>query len=351
MRFMGRAEDIFDAIKREGMAAIDGFIIDRMSEELFLDFKRSADNGSGDRLHPTDRKNLGRMISGFGNSSGGVIVWGVDCSSDPKTRADLPRAKMPIHDVKRFVSWLESAVSGCTLPPHSKVSHWAIPQSTGSADGFVATLIPESPLCPHQTVDDRRYLIRAGSNCEPAPHGVLAGMFGKRPTPDIFPMFARTQPKLIIDTVEFSLGFLLAHKTPVVARDLYFSINLGKKPGPNCELQWYPDTSSGFWTWNNAFGIRYSGFTGDQFKLPPEMAFQAGTLQAKLKPPFIYELMLEVFFGCSGSPVRTLSAKTPPETINDAWKEYVVPKPAAGPSPAIQIDRNFVQEIIPFGEA
>jgi len=80
---VGRAEDLFELIVARGEQAIDELIDARASEELFLDFKRSADNGSGRALHNSDRANLERAISGFGNSEGGVIVWGVDCSRNP----------------------------------------------------------------------------------------------------------------------------------------------------------------------------------------------------------------------------------------------------------------------------
>jgi len=68
---MGRAEDIFDRIVEQGEAAIDEFIQTRASEELFLDFKRSADHGHGTALHQNDRANFERAVSGFGNSEGG----------------------------------------------------------------------------------------------------------------------------------------------------------------------------------------------------------------------------------------------------------------------------------------
>src|ERR1022692_4832237 len=73
---MGRAEDLFALITDRGEPAIDEFIAEWQSEELFLDFKRSASNGAGRRLTDHDRDNLGRAISGFGNSEGGLIVWG-----------------------------------------------------------------------------------------------------------------------------------------------------------------------------------------------------------------------------------------------------------------------------------
>ena len=89
---MGRAEDLFKRLSDGGETEIDRLIVDRQSEELFLDFKRSADDGRGNRLHDNDRTNLAKAISGFGNSEGGVIVWGVDCRNQDN-RGDVARAK------------------------------------------------------------------------------------------------------------------------------------------------------------------------------------------------------------------------------------------------------------------
>jgi hypothetical protein len=59
---MGRAEDLFEQLMRDGEAAIDRLIADRAAEELFLDFKRSADEGKGTKLHDRDRNNLARNL-------------------------------------------------------------------------------------------------------------------------------------------------------------------------------------------------------------------------------------------------------------------------------------------------
>ena len=88
---MERAEDIFNDIVERGMDAIEDFILTRKSEELFLDFKRSANDGDQDTLDSGDWKNISKAISGFGNSEGGVIVWGVSCGK-VKGRGDIPDA-------------------------------------------------------------------------------------------------------------------------------------------------------------------------------------------------------------------------------------------------------------------
>ncbi len=352
---MGRAEDIFENIKQNGLSAIDEFILQRQSEELFLDFKISGDAGRGPKLHESDRKNLAKMISAFGNSSGGVIVWGVDCSYNPLDYSDLPRGKKPILDGHRFIARLEGAVSGCTLPAHQKVIHFpvCVPNST---EGYVVTLIPESSMAPHQDLNDGNYYIRAGSNCVRAPHSVLAGMFGKKPTPNIFLMFMKTpaqlygpmgMPRTAANTlVKLQFGFILAHQTPIIARDLYFSLQCLRSPGPKCKIEWVPD-NTGNWSGHVAFGVRYSVTSVDKFKLPPETHAKPGGIQITLMPPFEKELGFECWWGCASSPIQHLKHLTPAEKLVEAWDKYIQDPESRKNA---NWGHNFTDMILPLGE-
>jgi len=190
---MGRAEELFDRISKQGVEAIDALISDRQSEELFLDFKRSADDGAGTKLHLNDRQNLAKAISGFGNSEGGIILWGIDCRNKPSI-GDVAQAQVPIHNPKQFKSWLEGAISGCTVPAHKGVRHQEI--ELASEKGFVITQVPMSFLAPHQCLHDLRYYMRAGSDFSPVPHAVLAGMFGRRPQAPPHTQLARRGSKI-----------------------------------------------------------------------------------------------------------------------------------------------------------
>jgi hypothetical protein len=86
---MSRAAELFERFQREGKAMLDAMIEQKLGEELFLDFKRSADDGSGRSLHNNDRRNLEKAACGFSNSEGGVVFWGVDCTQD-RDRGDIP---------------------------------------------------------------------------------------------------------------------------------------------------------------------------------------------------------------------------------------------------------------------
>jgi len=300
---MARAEDIFERICKDGEDVINEFILTRKSEELFLDFKRSADNGCGRRLDQRDRNNLAKAISGFGNSQGGVIVWGIDCSK-AKDNADVANAKIPIENVNRFVSWLENAVSGCTIPPHVGVQNHPI-NINSAGDGFVATLIPKSIHTPHQVVGTYKYLIRAGSSFVPTPHDVLAGMFGRRPQPHVYHMFVYRPAELIVDkhlTVEIEIE--LRNDGPGIASDLFVSIRIESTPGDNCARIVKPADSRD-WIHRQFFsGRSQSVISHSEVRIPPESFIGALTIGMRLSPPFSRELKIRGICGCNQAPLE-----------------------------------------------
>lgn len=63
--------DQFDALTLESLV---NYVTARQEENLTLDFKLIRP----DLNQSADKKNLAKALSGFANSSGGLIVWGVD---------------------------------------------------------------------------------------------------------------------------------------------------------------------------------------------------------------------------------------------------------------------------------
>ena len=244
---MARAEDIFQKLIYFGEDAIDDFIVNLQTEELFLDFKQAVSTGkNGTSLHKDDRKNLAKGISGFGNSEGGVIVWGVECSRDCDI-GDVAKAKVKVRNVHRFLSWLENAISGCTIPSHNRVRNHIISVDK-NGDGFVATYIPKSELAPLMTTMGNNIYIRSGSNNVPAPYSVIAGMFGKRPQPNVELIIADKNLEVLDNAVEdmvyppsldnppekyLRLSFSICgeNDSNVIARELYLSCSSTGKGG------------------------------------------------------------------------------------------------------------------------
>jgi hypothetical protein len=319
---MERATEIFNRIIDKGEAAIDDFIRTRVSEELFLDFKRSSDNGDGNVLNQNDRNNLAKAISGFGNSEGGVIVWGIDCSKDP-AMADVAKAKFPIKDAKRFKSWLEGAISGCTVPPHSDVRNEAV-LIGGSHDGFVATYIPKSDHAPHQMVGKLQYYIRAGSDFVPTPHQVLAGMFGRRPLACVYPMYICPAPTFEETAICAEVGFVVRNGGPGIATDLFMNLMIFSYGGSS-EIALQPSDQAR-WSGTSSFGNRHiSLITNPGVRLPPEAQMQPLVLHLRLIPPFTNVLRVEYLMGASNSPPYRMEFQTPAEKLAKIYSDYKDP--------------------------
>jgi hypothetical protein len=316
---MARAQDLLSRLSEGGEAAIDALIEDRQSEELFLDFKRSSDGGVTGRISDSDRKNLAKAISGFGNSEGGLIVWGVDCRPN-KAHGDVAGLKVKISNAKRFKSLLESAISGATLPPHPRVEHTVIEDDKGS--GFIVTSITKSYLAPHQSIPGMQYYMRAGSEFVPVPHGVLAGMFGKVPQPAIFHLWTVPPAKLIQNgAAVFRVGLVLTNRSSAIAQDLFVNLSVIPPPGPSA-VAVEPD-NSGIWSVSQAFDRVTQFFSRDGFRLAPEALVQVLRLQFQLRPPFETGLGIDLMTGCGGSPVKKTAHRLSGQELCDAWQEFV----------------------------
>lgn len=322
---LGRAEEIFEKLKCDGEPAIDQFIEIRKSEELFLDFKRSADDGKGPKfLDQRDLNNLARAISGFGNSEGGVIIWGVDAAPDIDN-ADVAKAKRPIENVTRFVSWLEGTVFGRTIPSHVAVQNYAI--DVGSGCGFVATLIPKSERAPHQAIPEQKYYMRAGSSFLPVPHGVLAGMFGQRPQPSLIHEFEVFSLPTTFDRpdgthcISMSLKFHIRNNGPVIARDLYSDLQIGF---PNRKSQVsYINNSPKEWTWRTPRDSWMSAITIEGYRLAPESLTTPFQLHLSFEPPFSSsKFALKWTYGCDGHPIQAVEIEHSPTEIEDMYQDF-----------------------------
>jgi len=126
-------------------------------------------------------------------------------------------------DAKKFESWLNGAISGCTIPPHNEVVNKSIARPN-STQGFVVTHIPKSNNAPHQVVEKLQYYIRAGSAFTPVPHGVLAGMFGRRPQPFMRVSMLFSPLQIYPGEAKIDWGFIVHNDGPGIAEDIFFDV-------------------------------------------------------------------------------------------------------------------------------
>ena len=163
------------------LEAIHSFVANGEIETLHLDFKtvKDASLKSAD-----DRKNLAKAVSGFANSDGGLIVWGVDCRRNSDD-IDCASELKPISCLSRFVSRLEELTGEASSPRLVDVRHKAIHLSSEDR-GFAVSLIPEGDGGPYMAgLTETRYYKRSGGAFYRMEHFDVADMFGRRRRPDL----------------------------------------------------------------------------------------------------------------------------------------------------------------------
>ncbi len=173
--------DLRETYEAMSLDSIDSFVADGREEDLHLDFKTVT----GPLYGRDDRKNFAVAVSGFANSDGGLIVWGVDARPNTE-RVDCAIGKPGIEGLKRFTAKLNEYTGSVTGPPVIGVIHKAIPLDNDPERGFAVTLVPASDGGPYMAkLGEDRYYRRSGASFVKMEHFEIADMFGRRPHPEL----------------------------------------------------------------------------------------------------------------------------------------------------------------------
>lgn len=186
---MDSANDLFATIKGFKNAASDGSSPEQLLfdyckdvlgavERLNVDFKEKHDRRDA-KLADTDKRNIAKALSGFANSSGGVLIWGIE---------DERLTPKPIANIEQFTANLARLATHITDPVVRDVDVEWLPSHLNDGSGFALIYVPESALPPHRVILNdaevkNHYYIRSGESFVVATHTQLEDMFGRRPKP------------------------------------------------------------------------------------------------------------------------------------------------------------------------
>lgn len=298
---MGRAEDLFARIESRGVAYLRELADAAKAEEAHLEFKGRRPGTPCAGFQPEDRVNLIRALSGFANSDGGVVIWGV--GRDKRGGSDVPTLDNPLADCRSFCGRIEDAVSGCTTPPVPGVRSIAIPIDADAPAGFVGTLIPASPVAPHQTIDPKGYLMRSGSSFVPVMHSVLSGLFGRQPRPALMAEFDIGELRLEGWTDDrlavLDLGYRLRNIGAVVARDLYLAWHFKGLGGPKCRVEDFRGSHERYQV-DSTDGTRGTCLAAPGNRLAPFAEQLVKSHNIIWRPPLEGAFQLVLTYGCDG---------------------------------------------------
>lgn len=275
---------------------MEEFVARRQEENLHLDFKlvKDASLSSAD-----DKKNLACALSGFANSSGGLIVWGVDARKN-SDGVDCAVALRPVEQVSLLVGRLNSLTGEGVDPSVNQVQHRAI--ETEGGRGYALTVVPESETGPHMAkLGENRYYKRIGDGFYKMEHYDIADMFGRRRRPKL-KVFYRVVG--VGQQAEVHLG--LRNDGRATARAPFFAFETegtllrsryGLDGNGNEGLQWLRAANS---------GLQWAYGGGMDFALHPAMAHEVACLSLGIpaRPIPTEDVVVRYVVACEDQPLE-----------------------------------------------
>lgn len=252
---MDNAESIYNEIITGGYNKIKSLYKEQWEETVFIDFKRKA-APSIEGAQKSDRSIYSEALSGFSNTSGGVIVWGINAPG-LQGKADVAIDEEPIFHLKRFLTDLNNATSQVLVPINSGVVNTPIYVNDDMAcdKGFIITLIPQSELTPHRAINkDHKYFLRSGDSFVMMEHSILEDQFGKRQRPKL-KVYARLRKNVPYDKASQSIIFGIENEGRYIAKAPAIKINVGE----NLEIRKSTETRNYM-----AFNLNVVSFTPEE---------------------------------------------------------------------------------------
>lgn len=234
--------DLYDQLILEGEAGIQRLIDERTQEGLQLDFKQKGRPANG-AFEDNDKKILAKAVSGFANSAGGLIVWGVNAEKVDDVDCAQPPAA-PIAQIEQFSSEAASLVGQLIQPRHDGVHITPIRSAAGDGSGFLLMYVERSERRPHRSEAkaQKQYYKRAGDSFFEMEHYDIEDAFNRISAPDLEVYLsdhgwatygAERQQKLVISLKNNSSSLA---RYPFIAIDGAKNVNIDNSAIPTAGL-------------------------------------------------------------------------------------------------------------------
>lgn len=271
-------KEYFDKID---FSEIQSLVDNKQEENIFIEFKTVNHPNYNDKNKNFDKEHLSKCLSGFANSSGGILIWGIKADKD-SNGIDCANELKPIQQLTKLLNMFNSLEGQAVTPTISGVEYKKI--DTGNDTGYIVTYVPESESRPHMAnFADKHYYKRNGDSFYKGEHYDIVDMFARRKQPKL-----RLETKNIIKQAvhrtfwRFELVFAIINDSKAIAKFPYLAMNVSHPFG----LADFGLDGNGFTglqrTKNSlTYSLNYTG--GGDIVIHPQMTLDIDKLRGEIR--------------------------------------------------------------------
>ena len=195
----------------------------------FSDLEQMIDNGDAEniflecksptscRLDKSQQAQLAEAISGFSNTEGGVLIYGIECTKHEIDKSDVLTNIAEIGSCKSLARNIDMLAPTLTFPYVTGVTTKII-YKPKSRSGVVLVYIPKCNADPVMSSRDNKFYFRTGEGFTLLPYEILKRLFASTESPDLN---VRLDPRIVKqEQNSWRVHIILSNESSAVARDV-----------------------------------------------------------------------------------------------------------------------------------
>lgn len=171
---------------------LKGLIDDGETEGLHLECKAPHKPS----LNRDLKAKLARAISGFSNTAGGVVIWGLATTKHSHSGLDVITQIEPVGSCAMFEKQVRAAFPALTTPSVLNYQVKTIKRRGTDTQGVVIAHIPSTSFDPVMNNLDNVFYFRSADNLVPAPYELIKRLYAVTDVPDVYPNFTEALVEL-----------------------------------------------------------------------------------------------------------------------------------------------------------
>ena len=133
------------------------------------------------------RSHLSVVLSGFSNTEGGVILYGVETNRHRHSKLDVLTEVVPVGNCAGFAGQISAKIPSLTTPPITNAKVKILKSDPAHTKGLVVVCVSKAMGDPIQTVANQHFYYHTGTSFERCPHEMIKRLFAATESPELVP--------------------------------------------------------------------------------------------------------------------------------------------------------------------